>query len=149
MISSYTKFVTASLLLIGILVGPVLAEIIGFISTFISIANEELGESLMNIVTKFSPFSAIIFVASLVTVSQLSSWLPTKIWVYVLSLAFLISGTYGLLEEGTLLESFFYNLNYVCQIASLFTGALILYRYNQSNMAVNAKQKHHGGNFTR
>lgn len=117
------------LFIFGLLLGPILAESLGFISVFVSLADNKLGDTLKNVVYQLFPFSSLVFSASLIMAINSGSKLILKIWGYILSLLFVVSSSYGFFESNTTIEILFYNLNYLCKVAGLLTGSIVIYRY--------------------
>ncbi|NQY65653.1 MAG: hypothetical protein HRT38_18495 [Alteromonadaceae bacterium] len=117
------------LFIVGLLLGPVLAECLGGISTFLWLVDPELGKSLLNTVKLYFPFDSIIFSIALIKAVNEGSRMGLQLWSYILSGVYIVTSTYGFLDTNSLIEIAFYNLNYLCQIAALLTGSIVIYKY--------------------
>jgi hypothetical protein len=56
-----------------------------------------------------------------------------QVWSYILSGVYIVTSAYGFLDANSLIEVGFYNLNYLCQIAALLTGSIVVYKHMKIN----------------
>ncbi|MBT1064529.1 hypothetical protein KJY73_13145 [Bowmanella sp. Y26] len=115
--------------ILGLVVGPALAEFLGLLSRFISLVNTELGIALLDFVNLVFPFSSVIFSIALIKAVSFDSGLMLKVWSYCLSLIYVFTSSYGFWEPGTIVEGLLYNSNYLCEIAALLTGGVVVYKF--------------------
>lgn len=117
------------ILIFGLFSGPILAELIGFISPFIMLRNEELGYQFQDSAYYIGAFSSVFFSVALLFAAFNTSKISYKIGSSVIALLYIISSCYVFLDSESRMETIIYNLNYLCSVASLTLGAFIALHY--------------------
>lgn len=113
------------ILIFGLFSGPILAELIGFISPFVMLRNEELGYQFQDSAYYIGAFSSVFFSVALLFAAFNTSKISYKIGSSVIALLYIISSCYVFLDSESRMETIIYGLNYLCSVASLTLGAFI------------------------
>ncbi|GFD88601.1 hypothetical protein KUL152_08270 [Tenacibaculum sp. KUL152] len=121
--------------LLGLFFGPLLAELLGFITPFIMVASDDMTLSLLPIANYLGALSSVVFAAALLTASFSSDNLKMKIWSTTLAVIYVLSSSYIFFEVNTPLEAGLYGLNYFCDLASLITGGILIMTTLQNQQA--------------
>ena len=121
------------LFLLGLLLWPVLINLIGFISPIwaIYVLEDEYGmrsSELVNFFQPYVPLISILFSASLILLSQVDGrfWMKTCCWV--VSLIYTGCSIYGFLPPEELLHYLLTTASFSMEIVMLFLGGLMLLR---------------------
>lgn len=122
--------------LLGLFFGPLLAELLGFITPFIMVANDDMTLSLLPIANYLGALSSVVFAAALLTASFSSDKLKMKIWSTALAVIYVLSSSYIFFEVNTPIEAGLYGINYFCDLASLITGGILILTTLQNQQAM-------------
>ena len=119
------------LFLTGILLGPVLINLIGLVSPFWAIFVLEDGSRSDELLTLFQPFVplvSILFSISLVLLGQVDGRVWMKVICTVVSVVYMGSSIYGIFQQGTVFYPLLLAISSGMGILMLFLGGLILFR---------------------
>ena len=119
------------LFLLGLLLWPVLINLVGFISPFwsIFILEDRMGsDELLKFFQPLVPLVSIIFAMSLILLSTVDNRLWTKISCWIASIIYVGCSIYGFFPEEEIIYFMLSVTSYSLEILMLFLGGIILLR---------------------
>ena len=119
------------LFLLGMLLWPILVNVVGFLSPLWAILVLQDGsrsDELLVLVQPYVPLASVLFSASLVMLSLVDGRVWMKAICVVISVTYAGCSIYGLLEPGGFYFSLLSGLSASLSIFMLFLGGLILLR---------------------
>lgn len=128
------KHKAIKLFLIGLLINPLLINIIGFISPFFGslILNDpEKSPYLLDSVQAFFPFVSLIFVAAIYHLLKIDTRTWVKVICALVSVIYILSSVYGFMPRGEYLHSIASIAYHSMQAVLLFLAGLILLKNSQ------------------
>lgn len=128
------KHKAIKLFLIGLLINPLLINIIGFISPFFGslILNDpEKSPYLLDSVQAFFPFASLIFVAAIYHLLKIDTRTWLKVICALVSVIYILSSVYGFMPRGEYLHSIASIAYHSMQAVLLFLAGLILLKNSQ------------------
>ena len=119
--------------LIGLLVWPVTAEIIGFISPFWSVyvLGDTTGETALSLLRMFQPYLAlfsVVFAYSFFLISRLIVSQMKRRLCEVLVLVYVCLSIYGFFPRDGVIYTVLNSLHYSAELLMLFYGGLLIYK---------------------
>ena len=116
--------------LIGMFIGPILAETLGFISSFTMLINVEMGRIIRLSASYLGPLSSIWFSFALVMAVLETKPIRYKVMVFPVAALYVLSTSYIFMDSDSVAETLLFNINYLCGLASLtIAGFLILHHF--------------------
>ncbi len=116
--------------LIGMFIGPILAETLGFISSFTMLINVEIGRIIRLSASYLGPLSSIWFSFALVMAVLETNPIRYKVMVFPVAALYVLSTSYIFVDSDSVAETLLFNINYLCGLASLtIAGFLILHHF--------------------
>ena len=116
--------------LIGMFIGPILAETLGFISSFTMLINVEMGRIIRLSASYLGPLSSIWFSFALVMAVLETKPIRYKVMVFPVAALYVLSTSYIFVDLDSVAETLLFNINYLCGLASLtIAGFLILHHF--------------------
>lgn len=116
--------------LIGMFIGPILAETLGFISSFTMLINVEMGRIIRLSASYLGPLSSIWFSFALVMAVLETKPIRYKVMVFPVAALYVLSTSYIFVDSDSVAETLLFNINYLCGLASLtIAGFLILHHF--------------------
>lgn len=116
--------------LIGMFIGPILAETLGFISSFTMLINVEMGRIIRLSASYLGPLSSIWFSFALVLAVLETKPNRYKVVVFPVAALYVLSTSYIFVDSDSIAETLLFNINYLCGLASLtIAGFLILHHF--------------------
>ncbi|APD94300.1 hypothetical protein BM523_09980 [Alteromonas mediterranea] len=116
--------------LIGMFIGPILAETLGFISSFTMLINMEMGRIIRLSASYLGPLSSIWFSFALVMAVLETKPIRYKVMVFPVAALYVLSTSYIFMDSDSVAETLLFNINYLCGLASLtIAGFLILHHF--------------------
>ena len=116
--------------LIGMFIGPILAETLGFISSFTMLINVEMGRIVRASASYLGPLSTIWFSFALVMAVLETKPIRYKVMVFPVAALYVLSTSYIFMDSDSVAETLLFNINYLCGLASLtIAGFLILHHF--------------------
>lgn len=114
--------------LIGMFIGPILAESLGFMSSFAMLISMEIGKSIRLLAFYLGPLSSIWFSLALVLAVLETKPVRYKVVAFPVSVLYMLSTCYIFMDSDSIAETLLFNINYICGLASLtIAGFLILH----------------------
>ena len=116
--------------LIGMFIGPILAETLGFISSFTMLISVEMGSIIRLSASYLGPLSSIWFSLALVMAVLETKPIRYKVMVFPVAALYALSTSYIFVDSDSVAETLLFNINYLCGLASLtIAGFLILHHF--------------------
>lgn len=116
--------------LIGMFIGPILAETLGFISSFTMLINVEMGRIIRLSASYLGPLSSIWFSFALVMAVLETKPIRYKVMVFPVAALYVLTTSYIFMDSDSVAETLLFNINYLCGLASLtIAGFLILHHF--------------------
>jgi predicted membrane protein len=116
--------------LVGMFLGPILAEALGFISSFIMLIDMEVGKSIRLPAAYIGALSSVWFSLALVLAVLETKPIRYKVVVYPVAVLYALSTSYIFMKPDSITETLLFNINYLCGIASLaIAGFLMLHHF--------------------
>ena len=116
--------------LIGMFIGPILAETLGFISSFTMLINVEMGRIIRLSASYLGPLSSIWFSFALVMAVLEIKPIRYKVMVFPVAALYVLSTSYIFMDSDSVAETLLFNINYLCGLANLtIAGFLILHHF--------------------
>ena len=128
------KHKAIKLFLIGLLINPLLINIIGFISPFFGslILNDpEKSPYLLHLFQAYFPFVSLIFVAAIYHLLKIDTRTWLKVICALVSVIYILSSVYGFMPRGEYLHSIASIAYHSMQAVLLFLAGLILLKNSQ------------------
>jgi hypothetical protein len=111
-------------------IGPILAETLGFISSFTMLINVEMGRIIRLSASYLGPLSSIWFSFALVMAVLETKPIRYKVMVFPVAALYVLSTSYIFVDLDSVAETLLFNINYLCGLASLtIAGFLILHHF--------------------
>jgi len=118
--------------LIGLLVWPISAEIIGFISPLWSVFvnGDSTGKTVFTLLEMCQPYLAlfsIIFAYSFYLLTKLKMSLKARYASQLLAILYVCCSIYGFFPEDGITYLTLNSVHYLCELAMLYFGVLFIY----------------------
>jgi len=119
--------------LIGLLVWPITAEVIGFISPFWSlfVIGDTTGETGLYLLRMFQPYLAlfsVIFAYSFYLISRLNVSSFKRRQCELLALVYVCLSIYGFFPKDGTVYIVLSNSHYIAELVMLFVGVMLIYK---------------------